>query len=475
MASTVNTSEKRVRILRTLSPRPLMSLEEDRKFFTNFKDEINQVLLAIETYENVIIVGERGSGKTSFLNHIYHRILENKKTITVRFSTLKVIEFNQVNFLTGIFNEIATISNKYFSNKVKLKNALIGMLDTNQKHLQDYEYEIQKDDFYVALDRFTSLIDFLKKDGIDVCIILDDTDKIDSKLIWNTFRGIRDPLWKLKVPIVMTSLPNQINEITNVPLDHFFPYLIKLEQFDFRSAFNLIEKRLHYSDFKIKISDEVMEEILRRATGNPRNFIEIFKRLFEKLDIKNSITKKQLESLGLLFSIKLPSIERAICNYLIHDPNTSASSHEFASSIGVTRSRLAQILNKLKKQGIIGSKKEGRTVTYFLTSYGQKYRDEPDSITKEIKILPKSSTPHKGKYLEPQFLSINVRDKVIWKNEDSAAHTVTSGTPQHGPDGTFDSSLFMSGTNFEMLFDKKGIYPYFCMVHPWKVGKITVK
>jgi len=33
----------------------------------------------------------------------------------------------------------------------------------------------------------------------------------------------------------------------------------------------------------------------------------------------------------------------------------------------------------------------------------------------------------------------------LLKNFDSAAHTVTSGTPADGPDGIFDSSLFMSG------------------------------
>ncbi len=453
-----------------------MSLEEDRKFFTNFKDEIRQTLLAIETYENAIIVGERGSGKTSFLNHIYHNLLENKRVLTVRFSTLKVIDINQVNFLTGIFNEVVSLSHKYFSNKVKLKNFLISMFEPSQKNLRDTEYEVPKDDFYVALDKFTSIIDYLKKDGVDICVILDDTDKIDSKLIWNIFRGIRDALWKLKIPIIITSLPNQVNEITKVPLDHFFPYLIKLKSFDLDSSHELIEKRLQYSDLNVKLNNEVMEEILRRTGGNPRDIIEIFKKLFEDIEIKDSITKKQLESLGLLFSKKLPNIERSVCNYLIHYPNTSASSPEFASSIGVTRSRLAQILNKLKKQGMIGSKKEGKTVTYFLTSYGKHYRNEEHkSSTNEIKILPGSSIPNQRRYLEPEILSINVGDKVIWKNTDTAAHTVTSGTQENGPNGTFDSALFMAGTNFEMIFDKKGTYPYFCMVHPWKTGKIIVK
>ena len=63
---------------------------------------------------------------------------------------------------------------------------------------------------------------------------------------------------------------------------------------------------------------------------------------------------------------------------------------------------------------------------------------------------------------------------VTWSNDDSAAHTVTSGTPTGGPDGLFDSSIFMAGNSFEFTFDDAGTYDYFCMVHPWMTGIINV-
>jgi len=63
---------------------------------------------------------------------------------------------------------------------------------------------------------------------------------------------------------------------------------------------------------------------------------------------------------------------------------------------------------------------------------------------------------------------------VTWNNDDSAAHTVTSGTPSGGPDGNFDSSLFMAGGTYSVTLDTAGEYPYFCMVHPWMIGNISV-
>jgi len=74
----------------------------------------------------------------------------------------------------------------------------------------------------------------------------------------------------------------------------------------------------------------------------------------------------------------------------------------------------------------------------------------------------------------PYEVSISSGGEVIWNNVDSAAHTVTSGNPSDGPDGVFDSSLFMSGTTFSHTFDEAGTYEYFCMVHPWMIGIIQV-
>ena len=40
---------------------------------------------------------------------------------------------------------------------------------------------------------------------------------------------------------------------------------------------------------------------------------------------------------------------------------------------------------------------------------------------------------------------VDVGGEVTWTNDDTAAHTVTSGSAADGPDGLFDSSLFMAG------------------------------
>ncbi len=74
----------------------------------------------------------------------------------------------------------------------------------------------------------------------------------------------------------------------------------------------------------------------------------------------------------------------------------------------------------------------------------------------------------------PADVTINAGDTVHWMNVDTAAHTVTGGSPADGPSGVFDSSLVMVDATYEFTFDDAGSYDYFCMVHPWMVGSVTV-
>jgi predicted secreted protein with PEFG-CTERM motif len=75
----------------------------------------------------------------------------------------------------------------------------------------------------------------------------------------------------------------------------------------------------------------------------------------------------------------------------------------------------------------------------------------------------------------PYEVTVDVGGVVTWSNDDSAAHTVTAGSAGDGPSGIFDSSLFMAGTTFSHTFEAEGEFPYFCMVHPWMEGIVTVQ
>jgi len=72
-------------------------------------------------------------------------------------------------------------------------------------------------------------------------------------------------------------------------------------------------------------------------------------------------------------------------------------------------------------------------------------------------------------------IQISVGDTIVWKNGDQAKHTITSGTLETGPDGIFGGTKFLvPGEFYKFTFTEKGRYPYFCLIHPWMTGVVTV-
>ncbi|KAF6246108.1 hypothetical protein C6989_02720 [Nitrosopumilus sp. b2] len=74
----------------------------------------------------------------------------------------------------------------------------------------------------------------------------------------------------------------------------------------------------------------------------------------------------------------------------------------------------------------------------------------------------------------PSNLNIEPSQVVLWDNKDSFAHTVTSGSPDDGSSGSFDSGIVAAGEKFSFKFEKQGVFDYFCTLHPWMTGSITV-
>ena len=101
-----------------------------------------------------------------------------------------------------------------------------------------------------------------------------------------------------------------------------------------------------------------------------------------------------------------------------------------------------------------------------------------DHTTATVTNAPGSSVPGCEQTADgcfiPSTVTIDIGGEVTWENNDTAAHTITSGTPVEGPDGIFDSSLVITGSSFSHVFAEAGSYDYFCMVHPWMQGMVMV-
>lgn len=70
----------------------------------------------------------------------------------------------------------------------------------------------------------------------------------------------------------------------------------------------------------------------------------------------------------------------------------------------------------------------------------------------------------------PEKLEVSVGDEVIWTNLDIAPHTATE---QEMLD--WDTGPLERKEKAAVVFDKPGVYAYFCVFHPHMKGVIVVK
>lgn len=76
-------------------------------------------------------------------------------------------------------------------------------------------------------------------------------------------------------------------------------------------------------------------------------------------------------------------------------------------------------------------------------------------------------------YFSPDSIEIAAGDTVTWVNRDAVSHTVTSvafNSGQIWPQA--DSG--MGSPTFSHTFGKKGVYSYFCQIHPYMSGTVYV-
>lgn len=117
-------------------------------------------------------------------------------------------------------------------------------------------------------------------------------------------------------------------------------------------------------------------------------------------------------------------------------------------------------------------KKETKKTTKKTTKPSSKTSSE---VTVDMAKGSDNESCEKGnKCYSPFEAKVTKGGTVTWVNKDTAAHTATSGTIKNGPDGKFDTGLLQSGEKFSQKFDTAGKYDYFCLVHPWMKGKVTV-
>src|SRR5437870_3229563 len=126
---------------------------------------------------------------------------------------------------------------------------------------------------------------------------------------------------------------------------------------------------------------------------------------------------------------------------------------------------------------------------YIITAY---YEGDPGkkqvSLTVNISNIPRgvvyiliptgASTEGSKINFNPKYVTASQGTRIFWVNNDNTIHTVISGkindNGTYEPDNHFKGGFITPGDNLAAS-PKPGNYQYFCKIHPWLVGSLSVK
>jgi len=93
--------------------------------------------------------------------------------------------------------------------------------------------------------------------------------------------------------------------------------------------------------------------------------------------------------------------------------------------------------------------------------------------------IPNGASVQGNPSYEPNPLTVKVGDTIVVVNKDTTPHTVTNGKDATDPNmgKLFDTSIINAGDSAEIVTADldPGEYPFFCSVHPYMTGTLTVQ
>lgn len=92
------------------------------------------------------------------------------------------------------------------------------------------------------------------------------------------------------------------------------------------------------------------------------------------------------------------------------------------------------------------------------------------------RIVPGAAFEDSLFHYYPEDIAVPAGTTIAWFNDDPGQpHTVTSGSPNsEDSNRAFHSGVIPYTSFFQYTFDEAGTYEYYCTLHPWRTGMVTV-
>ena len=180
-------------------------------------------------------------------------------------------------------------------------------------------------------------------------------DDLDRKDCHELFGRLRDGLWELPIQWVVAGSASSLDP----PADTFFDAVVELLPFDHEDLQELVRRRAasgtpDEGSLLLSTAEPVIESV---APCTPRRALSVLRDLYLSDDLAEAT--RALASLQSARASLKPTANKLL-DALIHHGPTYAGDAELLAEVGVTRSRVVQLLAELEADGLVIAQRAGR-------------------------------------------------------------------------------------------------------------------
>ena len=320
-----------------LGQRPLSASDADSELYCDRRSESERVGRALDLGLNVYVHGPPGIGRTSFLRHLERMRLRAQYVRLGGFETLP----ERLNEIERAVRDVGVLH----------RTGSSPLFESSVQRLVAPRVEI-------AADRLRNLrlaAAGSQQDGTQVVLV----DDLTPSAIQELFGRWRDDMWQVPIQWVVAGTTPHLDP----PADSFFDVRVELPQFDRSGLEELLRRRAasgspQEGSHLLMTALPVLESV---APCTPRRALTVLRDLYLSDDVEELTSEL---SRAHAARAQLKSTANKVLEALMAHGPAHAGDERLLSEVGVTRSRIVQVLGELEEVGLVTAERVGRRKLY---------------------------------------------------------------------------------------------------------------